>query len=67
MALSQATLSTKIQTEIVALYGVADDSARLKQFADAIAKAIVDEITQNAVVTVTGVQSGGSSAGGTIS
>ena len=59
MALSQASLSTKIQTEIIALYGVADDSALLKKFADAMAKAIVDEITQNAEVPV----SGGSSAG----
>ena len=59
MALTQASLSTKIQTEIVALYGIADDSSRLKQFADAIAKAIVDEIQANAQVIIPG----GSSAG----
>jgi len=65
MALTQASLSTKIQTEIIALYGVADNSARLKDFADAIAKAVVDEIQANAVVngTVTG---GGSSSGSAI-
>ena len=65
MPLSQASLSTKIQTEIIALYGAADDSSRLKQFADAIAKAVVDEIQANAVVagTVTG---GGSSSGSAI-
>ena len=65
MAMSQATLSTKIQTEIIALYGAADDSALLKKFADAIAKAVVDEIQANAEVngTVTG---GGSSSGSAI-
>lgn len=59
MALTQASLSTKIQTEIIALYGPADNAALLKQFADALAKAIVDEIQANAEVVV----SGGSSAG----
>ena len=53
MGLTQSSLSTKIQTEIVALYGIADDASRLKDFADAIAKAVVDEIQANAVVTVT--------------
>ncbi len=61
MALNLASLSTRIQTEIIALYGVADDAAKLKQFADAIAKAIIDEIQANAEVTV--IVSGGSSAG----
>ena len=61
MALTQATLSTKIQAEIIALYGAADDAARLKQFADALAKAIVDEIQQNAEVSVN--VTSGSSAG----
>ena len=59
MALSKASLSTKIQTEIIALYGAADNSARLKDFADALAKAIVYEIQANAEVIV----GGGSSAG----
>jgi len=69
MALTQASLSTKIQTEIIALYGAADDSALLKKFADAIAKAVVDEIQANAVVvgTVTGGgSSSGSAIGGTV-
>jgi len=65
MALTQASLSTKIQTEIIALYGVADDSALLKKFADAIAKAVVDEIQANAVVSGT-VTGGGSSSGSAI-
>ena len=66
MALTKASLSTKIQTEIVALYGVADNSALLKQFADAVAKAVVDEIQANAVVNtvVGGVTVGGGSTTG---
>ncbi len=50
MPLTKASLSTKIQTEIIALYGAADDASKLKDFADAIAQAVVDEITTNAVV-----------------
>ena len=68
MALTKESLSTKIQTEIIALYGAADDSSKLKEFADAIAKAVVDEITQNAVTSTT--VTGGSSSGtypGTVS
>lgn len=69
MGLTQASLSTKIQTEIVALYGVANDASKLKDFADAIAKAVVDEIQANAVVTVTtstpGAQAGGTTLPGT--
>ena len=63
MALTQASLSSKIQTEIIALYGAPDDSSRLKEFADAIAKAVVDEIQENAEVAGTANVSGGSSAG----
>lgn len=66
MPLTQASLSTKIQTEIIALYGAADDSALLKKFADAIAKAVVDEIQANALVTVPGVESGPSTKTGTV-
>jgi len=65
MALTQASLSSKIQAEIINLYGVADDSAKLKDFADAIAKAVVDEIQANAVVTTTGTVTSGPGAGGT--
>ena len=66
MPLTKESLSTKIQTEIIALYGAADDSSKLKDFADAIAKAVVDEIQANAVVTGT-VTGGGSSSGSAIS
>lgn len=53
MALTQASLSTKIQTEIIALSGAPDDAAMLQKFANAIAKAVVDEIKSNAVVNPT--------------
>ena len=53
MALTLASLSTKIQTELIAQFGAADDAAILKKVADAIAKAVVDEIKANAVVTTT--------------
>lgn len=66
MPLTQASLSTKIQTEIINIYGAAQSAAKLKQFADAIAKAVVDEIQANAVVNVTGVQSGPNTATGTV-
>jgi hypothetical protein len=66
MALTQASLSSKIQAEIVALYGVADDPSRLQDFADAIAKAVVDEIQANAVVSSTGTVTSGAGAGGAV-
>ena len=59
MALTKVSLSAKIEAEIIALYGTPDDSAQLKNFADALAKAIVDEIQANAQVIIPG----GSSAG----
>ena len=62
MALTQASLSTKIQVELIAEFGAAQDSSILKKFSDAIAKAVVDEIQANAVVSTTtstpNVQSG---------
>lgn len=66
MALNSNTLGTMIKTEIEAVYGPADDSARLLNFCNAIAKAVVDHIQASAVVTVTGVQTGGSSASGSV-
>lgn len=66
MALAQSTLSAKIQAEIIILYGVADDATTLQNFADALAKAVVDEIQQNAVVTVNNVTPGVGTANGTV-
>lgn len=65
-AISQATLSTKLQTNISAVLHAPVDTAQLKKVCDAIALAVVNEIQTNAVVTVTsvsGVTSGPSASG----
>jgi hypothetical protein len=54
MALSQATLSGLIKTNIETNMGrSAEDSAQLVKICDAIAKAVVDHIKAAAVVSVT--------------
>jgi len=53
VALTQASLSTKIETEIKAQFGAPAAAGQLKKFCDAVAKAVVDEIQSNAVVAVT--------------
>lgn len=58
MPMSQATLSAKIKTELEGVFGTADDPATLQKFADGMAKAIYDEITQNAVATGADPQGG---------
>lgn len=67
MPLSQSGLSSAIKSEIESLYGAPDDDGTLQNFADALAKAIVDHIQGNALVTVTvtGVQPGSGTAPGT--
>ncbi|SGY86629.1 hypothetical protein [Moritella viscosa] len=60
MALSKRSLKTKLETELKAQGFVLDgEFAMAGKFAEAIANAVVDEITANAEVGVTG----GSSAG----
>ena len=60
MAISKASLKQKIETELKAQGFVLDgEFAMAGKMAEAIANAVVDEITQNAQVEVTG----GSSAG----
>ncbi|WP_146453904.1 hypothetical protein [Vibrio splendidus] len=60
MALSKVSLKEKLETELQAQGFVLDgEFAMAGRFAEAIANAVVDEITQNAQVPVTG----GSSAG----
>lgn len=68
MALTQASLATKIQTEIISQFGAASDASILLKFANAIAKAVVDEIKNNAVVNTTGAdpQGGSVTSTGTI-
>ncbi len=64
--LSIGVLSDLIKAEIAATSTVTDD-AELEKLTMAIATGVVNHFTADAVVTVTGVQSGGSSAVGTIS
>lgn len=60
MALSKSSLKSKIVNEFVNLGAVADgDHSWVNEFAEAIANAVVDEITSNAKANV----SGGSSSG----
>ena len=66
MPLTQAALATKIKDNLETEIGnVADDPNQMDKFAQAIAKAVIDEIQANAVVSTTGTAtvSGGSSAG----
>lgn len=68
MALTKASLSGKIETRIKAEYGGnPDDAALLKKFCDAVAEAVVDEITSNAVVMPTSMTApnGGGAVSGT--
>jgi len=50
MPIAKASLSTKIQTEIIVERGAPDDSSLLKKMADAIAAAVVDEFKTNGTV-----------------
>lgn len=60
MALSKASLKQKIETEMKAQGFVLEgEFAMAGRMAEAIANAVVDEITQNAQVTVTGGSSTG--------
>ena len=67
--MSIPSLSGKLYTEIQNLYGPPDNSQRLQDFCDAVAKAVYDEITQNALVTSTtstpNAQAGASTLPGT--
>jgi hypothetical protein len=67
MALNPASLGSLIKSEIIAVYGAPDDDQRLTNFCNAVANAVVSHITANAIVTVTGVATGGNIAQGTIS
>ena len=69
MALTQGSLAAKIIAELENQFGAAADSATLSKFANAVAKAVVDEIQANAVVTTTGAdpQGGTVNSTGTVS
>lgn len=52
MALNATTLAAAIKAKLLADCGAVDDTP-LDEFCDAIAEAVVDHITANAVVSVT--------------
>ena len=61
MALSKSSLKKKLETELTAQgFQLNGEFAFAGQFAEAIANAVVDEITQNALVVVTSGSSAGS-------
>jgi hypothetical protein len=66
MALTQASLSGKLKTEIELLFGSAQDQQILQKLCDSIAQAVVDEIQQNAVVNSTGTVISGQGSGGSV-
>lgn len=66
MAMTNAGLSAKIKSEIEAIYGAADDDAKLQDFSDALGKAIVEYIQANGVAVIPGHAPGGA-VNGTIS
>lgn len=59
MALTQASLATKIQAEIIAQFGAPADASTLLKFANAIAKAVIDEIQANGKVPGAGLTAPG--------
>ena len=60
MALSKSSLKSKIETELQAQgFVLGGEFAMASKLAEAIANAVVDEITQNAAVPVTGGSSTG--------
>lgn len=63
MALTESSLSTKIQTELISEFGAAADASTLKKFADAIARAVIEEFTTNAEVTSSGATESGTPGG----
>lgn len=66
MAMSVSSLKTKIQTEIINQFGAPADAAQLSKFCEAVAQAVYDEITTNAVVNSTGTVTTGAGAGGSL-
>jgi len=64
MPITDVSLSARIVNEMTAQKGAPADPTKLKEMADAIAKAVVDEIKQGAVVTTT--VTGSSASGGPV-
>ncbi len=62
MALTQGSLSAKLQAELTILLDIVNADT-LEIFCDAVSKAVVDEIQANAQATGTTAVTSGSSAG----
>ena len=59
MALTSASLKTKIESQLTAQgFDLENEHSKVSEFAEAIAAAVIDEITSNAVVVVTGPSAG---------
>lgn len=67
MAVVEVTLKADIITVFNSVMGAPDDATKLATFAEALAKVIVTKVIPNMTVAVTGVTTGGGSAGGTVS
>lgn len=63
MALSKSGLKTRITSELTALGFNLTNAPYTEKMAEAIANAVIDEITTNAVVLTTGVTGTGSPGG----
>lgn len=66
MALDATRLSGALQSAIGAIIEIGNED-QLEAFCDAVAESVVDEITNNAEVSVTGVETGAGTASGTVS
>ncbi len=65
MALSKPSLKQRIHDNLVAKFGAAYNDAYLQDYAEAMADAIIDEITANAVVVPGSFTNGGGPVTGT--
>ena len=66
MGITKESLSGKMETAIIAVFGAPADAATLKKFCDAVSEAVVQEIIANAIVNSTGVVTSGAGAGGNV-
>ena len=64
--MAATSLAERIKKYRIEKFGQPDDPEWLEKDCAAIAKAIIEEIQSNAIVTTTGVQTGGGTAPGTV-
>ena len=69
MAMTAASMANRIESYMSAVapaQGTTNNTAYRLQMLEAMCQGIIDEIKADAVITVTGVQAGGSTAPGTV-